>query len=104
MSNTALNDLIAELRQIDRTALVFDQMINAMLGILDAHQIKPATRSPKCLICDRAKLDECVSGWIPNAYAIKRDDDEYIYAVRCKNFTIASKSWQPYNPDKKTKG
>ena len=89
MSNTALNDLIAELRQLDRTAPVFNEMINAMLAILDAHQIKPATRAPKCSICNRAQFDECVSGWIPNAYTIKRDNHEYVYAVRCENFTKA---------------
>lgn len=104
MSNTALNDLIVELRQLDRAAPVFDQMIDAMLAILDAHQIKPATRAPKCSICDRPGLVECVNGWIPNAYTIKRGDHEYTYAVRCKQFTIASKSWPPYNPDKKSKG
>ena len=103
MSNTALNDLIAELRQLDRAAPVFDEMIDAMLAILDAHQIKPSFNAPKCSICDRAKLDECVTGWIPNAYTIKRDKNEYIYAVRCKNFTIASRSWPPYNPDKKSR-
>lgn len=104
MSNTALNDLIAELRQLDRDAPVFDELINAMLAILDTHKIKPATNAPKCSICERGQIDGCVSGWMPRAYQVVTDASTYDYAVRCKNFTIASKSWQPYNPDKKTKG
>ena len=104
MSNTALNDLIAELRQIDRDAPIFDELVNAMLAILDTHKIKPATNAPKCLICERGQIDGCVSGWMPRAYQVVTDASTYDYAVRCKNLTIASRLRPPYIPPKKTKG
>lgn len=101
MSNTALNDLIAELRELDRDAPIFNQIINAMLAILDTHKIKPAAHAPKCLICERGQIDGCVSGWMPRAYQVVTDASTYDYAVRCKNFTSAQQVRPPYTPPNK---
>jgi len=103
MANNRLNDLIAELRELDRDAPVFDDLINAMLAILDIHKIKPKRTAPNCDICERAKNDECVSGWMPRAYTITTDKSDYDYSIRCANFTIASKLWPAY-VTKKSKG
>ena len=96
MAVSRLNDLIAELRELDRDAPVFDDLINAMLAILDIHKIKPKRTAPNCEICERAKNDECVSGWMPRAYTITTDKSDYDYSIRCANFTIASKLWPAY--------
>ena len=100
MANNQLNDLIAELRELDRDAPVFDDLINAMLAILDIHKIKPKRTAPNCEMCNQIKIDECVSGWMPRAYTIKNDKSDYHYSIRCANFTIASKSWPTYTPTK----
>lgn len=105
MASNQLNDLIAELRELDRDAPVFDDLINAMLAILDIHKIKPKRTASKCAICDRGKIDECVSGWMPRAYTVNSDGSDYHYSTRCANFTTASKSWPIYvpKPTKKSK-
>ena len=104
MTTNSLNNLIAELRELDRDAPVFDELINAMLAILDIHKIKPIRTASNCGICDRAKLDECVTGWMPRAYTVNSEGSEYHYSTRCANFTAASKSWPVYVPPKtKTK-
>ena len=100
MTTNALNNLIAELRELDRDAPVFDELINAMLAILDIHKIKAKTTATKCAICDRAKVDECVSGWMPRAYTVNAEGSDYHYSIRCANFTAASKSWPVYVPPK----
>ena len=98
MANNRLNDLIAELRELDRDAPVFDDLINAMLAILDIHKIKPKRTATNCDICEQAKNDECVSGWMPRAYTITTNKSDYQYSIRCANFIIASKSWPEYIP------
>ena len=104
MTTNRLNDLIAELRELDRDAPVFDDLINAMLAILDIHKIKPKRTANKCDICDLGKVDECVSGWMPRAYTVNSEGSEYHYSTRCANFTAASKSWPVYvAPKTKTK-
>lgn len=100
MATNRLNDLIAELRELDRDAPVFDDLINAMLAILDIHKIKPKRTASNCDICDLGKIDECVSGWMPRAYTVNSEGSEYHYSTRCANFTTASKSWLPYVPKK----
>ena len=100
MANNRLNDLIAELRELDRDAPVFDDLINAMLAILDIHKIKPKRTATNCDICEQAKNDECVSGWMPRAYTITTNKSDYQYSIRCANFIIASKSWPEYIPKK----
>ena len=100
MANNQLNDLIAELRELDRDAPVFDDLINSMLAILDIHKIKPKRTAPNCEMCNQIKIDECVSGWMPRAYTITTGKSDYEYSIRCANFAIASKSWPSYTPTK----
>lgn len=99
MTTNALNDLIAELRQLDRDAPILDELLNVMLAILEINKTKPKVIASKCAICDRAKVDDCVSGWMPRAYTVNSEGSDYHYARRCANFTTASKSWLPYDPE-----
>ncbi len=101
MNNTALNNLISELKHLDPNATVFDELINALLAILYTHKIEQKQNAINCAYCDRKQLSDCVSGWMPRAYTVNTDKTEYTYAVRCANFTAAYNLRPRYEPPKK---
>lgn len=58
VNNTALNNLISELKHLDSNATMFDELINALLVILDTHKIEPKQNAINCADCDRKQISD----------------------------------------------